>query len=132
MTRAGLAVALAVAAALAGGAGCKKQPEEAPAPGPPVAAIGAAELARGRDACRAYLDQVCACAATVPAAQRPCALAPALPESIEVAMQVSAHPDTERPDAVQAATAIRRTIARCIAQTAKLPELGCPAPSLRR
>jgi hypothetical protein len=104
--------------------GCKQDKEAAP--GPPVAAIGPAELARGRDACRAYVEQVCACAKTVPAAAEPCALARALPESIEVAMQVATHPDTERRDVVQAATAVRKAIARCIEQTARLPSLGCP------
>jgi hypothetical protein len=105
-------------------AGCKKEQEAAP--GPPVAAIGQAELSRGRDACRAYVDQVCACAQTVPAAQQPCALGKALPESIEVAMQIATHPDTERKDVVQSATAVRKAIARCIEETAKLPALGCP------
>ena len=60
------------------------------------------------------------------AAQQPCALARALPESIEVAMQIATHPDTERQDVVQSATAVRKAIARCIEGTAKLPALGCP------
>jgi hypothetical protein len=120
-----VAVALALALALAGTA-CKKQQEEPP-PGPPSSAIGEAELKRGRDACQAYVEQVCACAKTVAAAARPCELAKALPESIEVAMQVSAHPETERKDVVQSASAVRKAIARCIEQTVRLPQLGCPA-----
>jgi len=121
-------LALALAGQLLLGA-CKQQEEPAPAPPP---AIGEAELRRGHDACRAYVEQVCACAKTVPAAQQPCALARALPESIDVAVAVSAHPQTERRDVTQSAAAIRKTIARCIEQTAKLPELGCAAPSLGR
>jgi hypothetical protein len=68
----------------------------------------------------------------VPAARKPCALAPALPESIEVATDVSAHPETERLDAVQSAAAVRKAIARCIEHTARLPEIGCAAPSMKR
>lgn len=124
MTRAGaLLLALALAAA-----GCKKE-QEAAQGGTQVAMVSAAELKRGQDACRAYIEQVCACAKTVPAAEQPCALSKALPESIEVALQVSAHPKTERKDAVQSANAIRKTIARCIERAAALPSLGCAAPA---
>jgi hypothetical protein len=122
-------LALAVAAGLALGA-CKKQQEPAPAPAPP--AIAEAEIKRGQDACRAYIEQVCACAGTVPAAQEPCKLARGLPDSIDLLVEVSAHPETERQDAAQTAAAIRKIVARCIEGTAKLPGLGCAAPGLRR
>lgn len=119
------ALALALAVLLAGG--CKKKEEQAaPAAGPP--AIGEAEVKRGRDACRAYVEQACACAKTVPAAQETCEKSRALPDSLDLTLQVSAHPTTERKDAVQSAAAIRKLIASCIEQTAKLPALGCPAP----
>jgi hypothetical protein len=121
----GAAVALALAAAAAALAGCKKKQEEAPAGGAaPV--IGEIELKRGHDACNAYLAKVCECAKAVPAAQEKCTLAKALPESLEVALGVAAHPETERKDVVQSADALRKTVARCIELTAKLPELGCP------
>jgi hypothetical protein len=118
-------VGLALAAAASLG-GCKKKQEE-PAPtggAPPV--IGEVELKRGHDACNAYVAKVCECAKTVEAAQEKCKLAKALPESLEVALQVAAHPETERKDVLQSADALRKTVARCIEQTAKLPELGCP------
>jgi len=116
---------LALFGAALGGA-CKKQDE--PAPAATRSLVGEAELRRGHDACTAYVTQVCACAQAVPAAQEPCKLAKALPEALEVALAVSAHPDTERRDAVQSAAALRKTIARCIEQTARLPALGCAAP----
>lgn len=119
---AALALALAAAAALAG---CKKKQEEpAPAAQPPV--IGEVELKRGHDACNTYLAKVCECAKTVEAAREKCKLAKAMPESLEVALQVAAHPETERKDVLQSADALRKTVARCIELTAKLPELGCP------
>lgn len=118
------ALALAIAALVAG-AGCKKRKDEpAPAGRPPV--IGEVELKRGHDACNAYVARVCACAKTVEAAKERCTLAKALPESLEVALEVAAHPETERKDVLQSADALRKTVARCIELTAKLPELGCP------
>ena len=70
--------------------------------------------------------KVCACAETVPAAQDTCALARALPEAIEVAMQVTLSKDSSRVDVKQAAASIRQTVASCIEQTAGLAALGCP------
>jgi len=117
-------VAVAVVAVAVAAAGCKQKQDEAPAGArPPV--IGEVELKRGHDACNAYVAKVCACADTVAAAKERCALAKAMPESIQVALEVAAHPETERKDALQSADAIRKTISRCIEQTAKLPELGC-------
>lgn len=125
-------VMMVVAAGLAlGSAACKKRQEEPPGGARP-APIGEVELARGRDACGAYVEAVCACAKTVPAAELPCARAPALPESIETATEVAAHPETARLDAVQSAAAVRKIIARCIEHTARLPELGCAAPGMKR
>ena len=59
-------------------AGCKKQEQAAPVDTDTAPPIPAAELARGKDACTAYVTQVCACA-TEPA-QQACKLAKALPE----------------------------------------------------
>lgn len=105
-------------------ASCAKKQEAPPAETPPPP-IPAAELARGQDACKAYVEQVCGCAATVEAAKEPCTLSRALPDAIEVAMQVATNPESKRPDVLQAADSIRKTIAQCIEQTAKLPALGC-------
>ncbi len=128
----GLARALAAGAALVAGlalGACKKE-EPAPAPAPP--AIAEAEIERGQDACRAYIERACACAETVPAAQEPCKLARGIPDSLDLLVQVAAHPETERQDAAQTAAALRKIVARCIEGTAKLPGLGCAAPGLSR
>jgi hypothetical protein len=129
---AALAAGAMVVALALGSAACKKRQEEPPAGGARPAPIGEVELARGRDACGAYVEAVCACAKTVPAAEQPCARAPALSESIETATEVAAHPATERLDAVQSAAAVRKIIARCLEHTARLPELGCAAPGMKR
>ncbi len=107
-------------------AACKKQ-ERAPIKqqeGPPP--MPAAEIQRSQDACKQYVEHVCACAATVPAAAEPCKLASALPEAVRIGLEVAASPDSG-PDLIQQSyTSIRKTAKECIEQTAKLPALGCP------
>lgn len=104
-------------------AACKNQ-EAAPAPAlaqHPM--IPRAELERGTDACHDYVTKICAC--TAPAAKDACALAKALPDAIEIGLQVAANPDAERMSVLQANDSIRKTIKECIEQVAKLPSLGC-------
>jgi len=119
MTRAGVVLACLVAAA-----GCKKQAAEGPPPdldtAPPLPAV---ELKRGQDACKAYVEAVCAC--TAPAAKDACGLAKALPDALEVAREVSMSPDSKRRDVLQANDSARKTIKECIEQAARLPSLGC-------
>ena len=116
-------VALAMALVLAAGCAKKKTEQEPPRGQGP--AIPAVELKRGEDACAAYVTQVCACAETVPAAQKACTLAKALPEALRVATEVGASQDSKRVDVVHSADLLRKTIAECIQQTAALPTLGC-------
>lgn len=117
MTR---ALAVLVALALAGG--CKKQ-EAAPVDTDTAPPIPAPELKRGKDACTAYVTQVCAC--QTDAAKQACSLAKALPEAIEVGMQVATSPESKRREVLQANDMIRKTFKECIEQAGKLPSLGC-------
>jgi hypothetical protein len=120
MTRLALALAL-----LAAGA-CKKKDDAGIQSDRPVAAMPEAEVKRGQDACRVYVEQVCACADKVPAVAKQCELSRALPDAIRIALEVAASPDS-KPDIVQQSHAsVRKTVAECIEQTAKLPSLGCP------
>jgi hypothetical protein len=115
---------LAVAAALLAAGACKKA--DKPAPAPQVEVMSPAEIQRSEDACRAYVERVCACAATVPEAGKPCQLARALPDAVRIGLEVAASPDS-KPDIVQQSYAsVRKTVKECIEQTAKLPALGCP------
>lgn len=114
-------------AALALCAGCKAREAPAPAPAPTDRpALAASEVKRGQDACKAYVDRVCACAATVPAMTEPCRLARPLLDAIEVAADVGASPEAARRDGLQANAAVRKIVKECIEQTAKLPAAGCP------
>ncbi len=116
--------ALAIVALLLAAGACKKK-EAGQAP-PPVETMPAAEVQRAQDACAQYVERVCACAATVPAATKQCELARALPEAVRIGLEVAASPDS-KPDIVQQSYAsVRKTAKECIEQTAKLPALGCP------
>ena len=103
-------------------AACKKQEAKPQA----VQAMPAEEVKRSEDACKTYVERVCACASTVPDAAKQCELARALPEAVRIGLEVAAGPDS-KPDIVQQSYAsVRKTAKECIEQTAKLPALGCP------
>ena len=62
---------------------CKKQ-ADAPPQDPPAPVMPASEVKRSHDACQAYVDKLCACAATVAAMKEPCARERAHADPIEV------------------------------------------------
>lgn len=103
-------------------AGCKaKEPKKRE----PKPAMAAAEVQRGQDACRVYVDRVCACAAQKPALAKQCELSKALPQAIEISLSVALHPES-KPDIVEQSFGnVRKTVASCIDETAKLPAAGC-------
>jgi hypothetical protein len=104
---------------------CKKQ-AAAPPQETPVPAMTATEITRSTDACKAYVDKVCACAATVPAEQQECALAKALPDAVRIGVEVSQSPDSKKNDVLGAQDSVRKAVKTCIEHMAKLPALGCP------
>jgi hypothetical protein len=100
---------------------------DAPAPGAdsrPV--MAASEVKRSQDACKAYVDQVCRCAETVPAMKQACGLARALPDAIQVGLDVAGNADTSRREVLQVHDSVRKIVKQCIEETAKLPAAGCP------
>ena len=103
---------------------CKKR-EEPPKVVPPPQ-LSAAEIQRSQDACNAYVDKVCACAATVPAEQQECGLAKALPDAVKIGIEVSQSPDSKRDDVLGAEDSVRKTVKTCIEHMAQLPARGCP------
>ncbi|MEO7735586.1 MAG: hypothetical protein ABIY55_31820 [Kofleriaceae bacterium] len=106
-------------------AGCKKQSDPPPVPAP-LPVMAASEAKRGQDACKAYVDKVCACAETVAALKPPCGLARALPEAIDVGLSVAGNPESTRRDVLQANDSVRKVVKECIEETAKLSSAGCP------
>ena len=117
-------------------AACSKKEEAKPKHG--VTPMPASEVQRSQDACKMYVERVCACAEKVPPkgtgspggslapdAAKQCELARALPEAVRIGLEVAASPDSQ-PDIVQQSYAsVRKTAKECIEQTAKLPALGC-------
>src|SRR5690606_28584067 len=85
-----LAIAIALVAA------CKKEePAHEQQSGPPP--MPAAEIKRSEDACKQYVERVCACAEKVPAVAKQCELARALPDAVRLGLEIAASPDS-KPD----------------------------------
>jgi hypothetical protein len=105
---------------------CKSR--DAPPPGPQGPTMPAAEIKRARESCQAYANQVCACARTVPAMQERCKQARALPEAIDVAIDVAAGSESTRRDVRQIEGSVRNIVKECIEQLARFLAAGCPAP----
>lgn len=105
--------------------GCK-QPSDAPAPSGPVPVMSASEVKRDQDACKAYVEKVCACAETNPAMKQPCDRARAFPDAMQVALDVAVTADSTRRDVLQAHESVRTIAKKCIEETAKLPAASCP------
>lgn len=109
-------------AAVALCAACKQQADPPP---PPVPALPAAEVKRAQDACKAYVDKVCGCARVTPALDPPCRLARALPDAIQVGIDVGASTDSTQRDVRQVQDSVRKIAKECIEQLARLPAAGC-------
>jgi len=109
-------------AALALCAACKQQ-ADAPPPAP-APAMPAAEVKRAQDACKAYVDKVCGCARTMPALEKPCRDARALPDAVQV-LEVGVNGDTAQRDVRQVQATVRSIAKQCIEDLARLPAAGC-------
>jgi hypothetical protein len=99
---------------------CSKKAEDKK----PPPAMPEAEIQRGQDACKAYVDRACAC--TAPAGPKLCELAKPLPQALTLAVGVAMSPTSSQDDAARAQVNVRETTKECIEQLAKLPALGCP------
>ena len=115
-----------VVLALVASVGCKQQADAPPAPAAALPVMAASEAKRGQDACKAYVEKVCACSETNAAMKQPCGLARALPEAIEVSLSVAGNPESTRRDVLQANDSVRKIVKECIEETAKLSGAGCP------
>jgi hypothetical protein len=114
-----------VALALVASVGCKDR-ADAPLPAAALPVMSASEAKRGQDACKAYVESVCACGETVAAMKQPCSLARALPEAVAVGLSVAGNPESTRRDVLQANDSVRKVVKECIEETAKLSAAGCP------
>lgn len=116
---------LALVLALVAATGCARKQEHKKTD-KPVSTLSDVEIKRGEDACKIYVDRVCACAATKPELAKECELAKALPDALRLGVEVAANPDS-KPDIVEQSNAsVRKTVANCIDSTNKLTNAGCP------
>ena len=118
---------LALVLALLAVTGCKAK-ESKPKKEKPVPGMTEIELERGEDACKTYVDKICACAGQKPdqaELAKQCQLAKSLPEAMQIALSVAMNPES-KPDVVeQSYDSVKTTVSQCIQETAKLPSLGC-------
>jgi hypothetical protein len=103
-------------------AACSKEKEATPVEPPPL--LPASEIERATQACKTYVEKVCAC--EVAAAKTECKLARGLPDAVDLAKRLAINPKADPADAKQAASSVRKTVKQCIESTARLPSLGCP------
>jgi hypothetical protein len=91
-----------------------------------VPPMSATEIQRGEEACKTYVDKLCACAGSSAQLQQQCSLAKALPDAIRIGVEVSQSPDSKPQDIYGAQDSVRKAAKTCVEQLAKLPSLGCP------
>ena len=116
----------ALVGALAGATACKKAAEHQPEALPAVKVMSTTEIQRSEDACKTYVERVCACAPKVATLAEPCKLSHALPDAVRIGVEVAASPESKAADIEGAQASVRRTVKHCIEETAKLTTLGCP------
>jgi hypothetical protein len=104
---------------------CSKK-QEAPPKEQKIPPMSATEIQRSEDACKIYVDKICACAGSNASLADQCGLARALPDAIRIGVEVSQSPDSKPKDIYGAQESVRMTAKNCVEQLAKLPSLGCP------
>jgi len=119
-----LLIGLCAAAA----AGCKKTEEkEGEAPPPAVEGLPDSEAQLGRQACEAYVAQVCACAPSQPELKGECDMAKARPEAFQMNTRAAqAQGDVDGKDRRAMIANARKIMRSCIEDAAALAKKGCP------
>ena len=133
------AAALGLALALAG---CKGTPDEKPEPGgtaaepggaaapEPPELISASEAQTGRDACKAYSEQVCRCAGQEGMAEElrsGCEMSSSRLEALELNLRAAvAEGDATAEDRRAVAANARKIVRGCIEDASALAARGCP------
>ena len=61
----------------------------------------------------------------MPALEQPCKLARALPDAVQVGLEVGASADSTQRDVRQVQDSVRKIAKECIEELARLPAAGC-------
>ena len=104
--------------------GCSK--ESATESAPVVEPLPKDEILRGRKACQAYVDRVCACAQKHVAMADECALAKARPEAFELNLEAATAPGLSKIELQAVKVAARKIAAACFEDDGRLDVVQCP------
>ncbi len=114
-------------------AGCQKKDDQPAAGSPdqpaqkkPRLGLPAHEVARGQQACQAWMDRVCGCVATHAELAAACDEARSLPDALKMAAQASSATGIDAPDRARLELEARKIIARCIEEQGKMDPARCP------
>lgn len=140
MTTRRRSIALGIALALAALGGCKKSDRaasEPPAARPEAAAepsgMSAAEAERGREACKSYVAQVCACAEKDAELASECDMARARPQALDMSLRsAAAEGNATAKDRRSIQANAEQIASACIEDAAALVKRGCAAPRAPR
>jgi hypothetical protein len=119
-------VLIAVVVAL--GAGCQeKKPARGEPPPPMIEPMGEGESQVGKQACTAYVEQVCGCVAKLPELKDECEMARARPNAFEMNTRAAmAQGDANSKDRRSLVANARKIMRSCIEDASELVKKGCP------
>jgi hypothetical protein len=116
-----------IAVVVALGAGCRENKPAEGEPPPMVEPMGEGEAELGKQACNAYVEQVCACVAKVPELKAECEMARARPNAFELNTRAAmAQGDANSKDRRSLAANARKIMRSCIEDASELVKQGCP------
>ena len=112
-------------------AGCEeKKPTKGEPPPPMIEPMGEGESQVGQQACNAYVEQVCGCAAKMPDLKAECDMAKARPNAFEMNTRAAmAQGDANTKDRRALIANARKIMRSCIEDAAELAKKGCPMAS---
>jgi hypothetical protein len=114
---------------VAGLGGCQeqKQPDKSEPPPPMIEPMGDGEAQVGREACNAYIEQACRCAAKMPELKEECEMAKARPNAFEMNTRAAmAQGNADSKDRRALVANARKIMRSCIEDAAGLTKKGCP------
>lgn len=118
---------IALVAAAAGGCDQSKRDPRKEAPAPMIEPMGEGESQVGREACNAYVAQVCGCVAKMPDLKEECDMAKARPNAFEMNTRAAmAQGDANSKDRKALVANARKIMRSCIEDAAGLAKEGCP------
>jgi hypothetical protein len=117
-----------IALALLALAGCEeKKPGKGDPVPPAIEPMGEGESQVGREACNAYVAQVCGCVAKMPDLEDECEMSRARPNAFDMNTRAAmAQGDANTKDRRSLVANARKIMRSCIEDAAELAKKGCP------